>query len=360
MLSSYTLPRRRFLSAALFLSAAIVAPTTARAITLQPGDLLIGANIGASPTSFDYGILEIDPTTGNRTIISDLTTGTGPNFSFFPTAITFAPDGSLLVASDQNDPVNGGELLRIDPTTGNRTLVSLAFKNSGPISGYVGALYVDNTILMSGGPIVSVDPSTGDRTLVSGTGQGVGPAINSEGFAPSGANLFVANATLGSIISVDTTTGNRATISSATVGTGPSLNSPVDVVIDAAGKLIVNNNMGPLLSIDPVTGNRSIVSSDSVGTGPSLAVGVACQLAIASDGTIYTAQSASFAVQFPILAIDPLTGNRTIVSQGSHGTGPLFTPGFALAIVPTPEPSTLILAALGGLALLAMHRRRGF
>ena len=71
----------------------------AYAVTLQPGDIIIGANIGASTTNFDWGLLEIDPATGNRTIIADSTHGSGPAMQV-PTAISFAPDGSLLVTYD--------------------------------------------------------------------------------------------------------------------------------------------------------------------------------------------------------------------------------------------------------------------
>ena len=143
-------------------------------VTLTPGDIIIGANIGASTTSVDWGLLEIDPATGNRTIIADNTTGSGPAMQP-PTTISFAPDGSLLVAYDDTEQSNSGVLYRVDPATGNRTIVSSSASNTGPSSTYIGAAQIGGTILMAGGPIVSVDPTTGDRTLVSETGQGTGP-----------------------------------------------------------------------------------------------------------------------------------------------------------------------------------------
>ena len=271
-----------------------------------------------------------------------------------PTAISFAPDGSLLVTYDDNTQPGGGLLYRVDPTTGNRTIISSAASNTGPSSTYIGAVQVGGTILMSGGPIVSVDPATGNRTLVSDTGQGTGPAPNSQGFAVSGTNLFVASTNAG-ILNVDTTTGNRTVISSATVGTGPSMNLPVDVALGAGGNLIVNNlvELGSttLLGVDPASGNRTLISGGGVGTGPGLG-DYPGQLGIAANATIYTNQITVSLGQTPVLAIDPATGNRTIVSDATHGSGPLFDPSFALAVVPTPEPSTMILAVVGGLALL--------
>ncbi len=55
-----------------------------------------------STTNFDWGLLEIDPATGNRTIISDSTHGTGPAIGTgtgFPGigGISFQSDGSMLV-----------------------------------------------------------------------------------------------------------------------------------------------------------------------------------------------------------------------------------------------------------------------
>jgi hypothetical protein len=47
--------------------------TAAHGVTLVPGDIVITAQLG--PT--DYGVLLVDPTTGDRTIISDNTHGTG-------------------------------------------------------------------------------------------------------------------------------------------------------------------------------------------------------------------------------------------------------------------------------------------
>ena len=160
----------------------------------------------------------------------------------------------------------------------------------------------------------------------------------------------------GAILNVDTTTGNRTVVSSPTVGTGAALNIPVFIATGVAGNLIVDRppvpvQFGPpaILSIDPITGNRTVISGETTGTGPTLGI-TPTQVGVAADGTIYVTTITNFTLaQTPVLAIDPATGNRTIVADGTHGTGPLFDPSFALAVVPTPEPSTLVLAALGGL-----------
>ena len=224
---------------------------------------------------------------------------------------------------------------------------------------------------MSGDDIVSVDPATGNRTIVSGASRGSGEQLGAVGFSIVGTDLYVANESLYDIVKVDTLTGNRTVVSSASVGTGPGLTGqsiPFDVELDHSGNLLAivvyaNNSSSStaILSIDPSTGNRTLLSGLGVGTGPDLPEGFAGVLAVAADGTLYTNHdvAASFTFQGPVLRIDPATGNRTIVSDATHGTGPLFAPTPALMVVPNvPEPSTIVLAVLGVAMLMVRRCRR--
>ena len=339
------------------LAALLAVPGIVQAQALHPGDIVIGADIGASSTNIDWGLLDIDPTTGNRTIISDNTHGTGSALSGV-TGITMASDGSLLVTSEPPSGTSPANLYRIDPVTGNRTLLSSISGNSGPASTYVGAIQVGNQILMSGGPIVSVDPATGNRTLVSGTGLGSGPAFNAYGFSVLGTDLYVADFS-GSILKIDTLTGNRIVLSSATVGNGPSLSNPVDAEFDHAGNLLVPTEpfTGTILSVNPITGDRTVVTSPTVGTGPNLGP-FGAQLGVAQDGTLFI-NSVAISAPSPVLRVDPVTGNRTIVSDATHGTGPAFIPSYGLLVVPNvPEPSSIVLLGMGAISLALAARRQ--
>ena len=217
---------------------------------------------------------------------------------------------------------------------------------------------------MSGGDIVSVNPTTGNRTLVSGAGMGTGENLNSAGFAIIGSNVYAANEAENDIAKIDTLTGNRTVVSSSTVGTGPGLNGtniPGDVELDHSGNLLaLTVQSSSLLRIDPTTGNRTLISGLGVGTGPDFGL-IGSQIGLAADGTMFANQfQGIFTDQTPVLSIDPVTGNRTILSDATHGTGPLFAPSTALLVVPNvPEPSTIVLAAIGVLALLAHRWRRG-
>lgn len=69
-----------------------------------------------------YGI---DPVSGDRTIVSDDTTGIGP-VHFLPTALAIEADGNLVVVADEPGWVDavGSALVRIDPVSGDRTVFS--------------------------------------------------------------------------------------------------------------------------------------------------------------------------------------------------------------------------------------------
>src|SRR5690348_3798930 len=54
---------------------------TLSAATLKPGDIVVGVNFGTASNQ-DFGLVQINPLTGNRTVISDDSTGAGPSFDF--------------------------------------------------------------------------------------------------------------------------------------------------------------------------------------------------------------------------------------------------------------------------------------
>jgi streptogramin lyase len=319
-----------------------------QAATLSPGDIVIGAEI----SSGDLGLMAVDPVTGNRTILSDNTHGTGPVFSD-PTSVTFAPDGSLLVGDTILDA-----LFRVDPVTGNRTIISSRTVGTGPTNSFVAGQQVGGQIVLSGGSLLSVDPTTGNRTQIPGAVQS--STFFVYGFAPHGSDLIIGNQGQNDIERLDPITGTTTVLSGNGVGSGPAFpGSPLnDVRYGLSGNLyIALGTLGSqeIMSVNPLTGDRAIVAVSNDGTGPVFGA-LAAQLGVAPNGTLYEGGlESTWLVQ-----IDPATGNRFVLSDATHGTGPLFTQlTVACAVVPNvPEPSTVILAALGGLALLLAYRRR--
>ena len=104
------------------LPAFIYSSHLAHAVTLGPGDIVIATQIGPTVNK-DYGLVVVDPVTGNRTILSDNTIGSGPSFTQ-PEGIAIEPDGDLLVTDPLAGPGPHSAIFRVDPATGDRTIIS--------------------------------------------------------------------------------------------------------------------------------------------------------------------------------------------------------------------------------------------
>jgi streptogramin lyase len=151
--------------------------------------------------------------------------GSGPAFGA-PYGIALEPSGSFVVADLALDAV-----LRVDPVTGDRTVVSNARIGHG--RGFV-ALYgievgaTGSVVVADTAPhaVLQVDPVTGDRTVVSGC-----------------------------------TAWRPSCPSGRQVGSGPPFRSPQDIVVEASGSLVVVDViLVAVLRVDPDTGDRTLLS----------------------------------------------------------------------------------------------------
>jgi len=235
-------------------------------------------------------VLQVDPVTGNRTVVSgcvgfDITTGlcqvrgSGPSFRR-PLALAVEADGSLVVV-DAGFTFNG--VLRVDPVTGNRVVLSDRFVGTGPPFEFPLALAVEaNGILVvvnagfTFNGVLRVDPATGDRVVLSGRFVGAGPlflsplalAVEADG------SLVAVDAGLKAVVRVNPVTGDRHIVSGCThfdlgspdcmntIGSGPSFSLPASIAIAPDGFLVVTDfGLAAVLLVDPQTGDRSILSS---------------------------------------------------------------------------------------------------
>ena len=144
----------------------------ARAATLNPGTIIATESFQYSSVPNDI-LIAVDPTTGATTTISDNTVGSGPSFNFgttgaFITYVSQESDGSLLVV-DSSDTVALGlgsgpyesRIYRVDPATGNRTLI-VDSTGTTPDNAINAAREVGNTIFATTkAGIETVDPITG-------------------------------------------------------------------------------------------------------------------------------------------------------------------------------------------------------
>ena len=140
-----------------------------------------GSLIVVHGTFSGWRLIRVDPQSGHRTIVSSESIGQGPPLAD-PHAIAVEATGTLVV-------VSGNNVLRVDPGTGDRTGVTgcpvpqacTADKvlGEGPLGCFVAlAVEGEGTWVVSDaclGALLRVDPVTGDRTVVSYPGQSPSP-----------------------------------------------------------------------------------------------------------------------------------------------------------------------------------------
>lgn len=275
----------------------------------------------------------VDLTSGNRTLLSSSTQGTGPALSF-PVSLVLHPNGFLYSAGDSTTTIT-----KINVTTGDRTTLpnpgSVVYAQIyGLAVNAAGNLIASSAI----GEFYEIDVNTGLRTTIGSSSVGTGAAIGNPGgfLIENDGNIVYTNFGGWQLIRLNVTTLVRTVISSSTVGTGLTFGSSGTVVKLSNGDFAVSGYSfsGPgawIIRVDPTTGNRTALTSNIVGTGP--AIGRVFSLAIASDGSIFASDAGNNA----ILNVDPTTGNRTIISQVGTGTGPAFS--FPLGILPVAVAS---------------------
>ena len=305
-------------------------------------------------------LLSVDLATGNRTIISNASTGSGKIFDN-PTGVILDTNNNrnrALIIDNSLD-----SLVAVDLTTGNRTIVSDTRTGSGPAFSYLSAVSLDTindrTFVIDWGvrALVAVDLATGDRTIVSDAGKGSGPAF----MKPTDVTMDAANARalvidygLQALVTVDIATGNRIIISDASTGNGPTFRFPYGVTLDAANNrtLVIDSNLDALVAVDLTTGNRTIISDASTGSGPAFVDPNSATLDAANNRALVIDWSLA-----ALVAVDLATGDRTIISDASTGGGPIFSSLNAVTLDTANNRALVIDAGLG--ALIAVDLATG-
>lgn len=232
-------------------------------------------------------VLSVDLSTGNRQLLSGCPivtdpcsvspVGSGLGFGD-PVGIAILNPTSLLVV----DIGNGrNALIQVNIATGNRTIISSPTVGSGPpfltplsvTASALGDIFVADTTLDA---VVGVDPITGARSIISGCPQGDDPCPESlVGSGPAflrilsiaaetPRSLIVTDVDLGAVVRVNIGTGDRIIVSDASTGQGPVFFNPVGLTVDSNGVIFVADaGHGAIFRVDPVSGNRSIVSKQT-------------------------------------------------------------------------------------------------
>ncbi|ACY12819.1 hypothetical protein [Haliangium ochraceum] len=297
-------------------------------------------------------VLSIDTQSGIRTVVSDDDATPGQKLSV-PTALALdAPEGGtarVLVVDRGIDMV-----LAVNIATGERTVLSGSLMGEGPQMVEPIAVALDNAFDPAGRAIVLdraedaafvIDLGTSERTLLSDADNGTGTEFDvpdSLGL-PVAAELTVQQESLGEVLvadpgagllfRVDLATGERRVLSGGPAGSGPELGAPRGVVFDPgvasdvpeevvpARYLVVDEDLNALLAVDPDSGARTVVSDDATGQGPSLDEPRSVILELDDKGRTGRAIVVATAPA-GLIAVDLATGDRTEITGENIGDGP--------------------------------------
>ena len=315
-------------------------------------------------------LMQVDPSTGNRVVVSDNSTGDGPSL-LSAKALAVDVTGDIVWLHSQLSPsFPATAVFRIDAATGNRHVLSSDSVGTGPPFRSAEALAVEpeGSVVVTdaaSGALIRVNSITGDRTFLSGGPIGTGPPLACPvGLAiePTGTLVLPAACPAG-IIRVDTNTGDRAIVSDASTGSGPPFDSPTDIAVEASGALLVTDYM-TVKRVDPSTGARTTLSDRSRLRHPvSVAVEAGGTALVGDHGREQPVIGMASVYLFSGLSrLDLRTGRSSVVSGGGllsrrRGSGPGFLLGGIGRI--WIEPAGSVLAVNYGTGLVHVDPTSG-
>lgn len=220
---------------------------------------------------FTGEILAVNAATGFRTEVAPIHTPPAPNAPFAPVGIERDPDtGTLYVTDYELDA-----LIRIDPNTGVRTLVSGPGvpNDDAPIdspSDVALDKLRNRALVISQGrdEIIAVDLTTGQRTLFAGP-SGRNPISSPYSIVVDAARnrALVGDPAFQGITAWDLDTGVGTIFSDPTTpDMVDPMNDPAALVLDLPrNRLLVGDSFDDVFAVDLTTGARTLLAADVVG-----------------------------------------------------------------------------------------------
>jgi len=279
-------------------------------------------------------VIRIEYATSNRETVSDYRTGAGPNF-VDPQGIARETAAALIVADRGKKAI-----FRVDSSNGDRFVLSDSESagSGAPLVdpyavaiGSTGRIFVTEPDAMR---VTEIDPDTGKRSTVSSWNIGSGfPLQEPMGIGvEANGSLVVADRASKVIFRINPETGQRIIMSGAGQGIGPELITPRGIAVEEDGGILVTDvtetdpkefivyHVNPYAG--PVFGNRTPLST-TADNGPNPGVNL-LDLAVKSDGGILLTDPSERIVTGSATAynIDPVTGDRDVLSGPGVGTGP--------------------------------------
>ncbi|MEH6347728.1 MAG: Ig-like domain-containing protein [Bermanella sp.] len=278
----------------------------------------------------------VDLNTGIATILSDSSTGTGPDLEF-PDSIVHDIDKNRVLITDRNLKA----LLAVDLSSGNRTVLSNENTGDGlnfnwPQSVALNTLTNRGLIIDSNlDALIEVNLSNGDRIVISdnnGVGNGLefGTPIKAV-FDAINNRVLILDVGWGVLLGVDLETGDRTVLSGIPLaapfpltGAGPGFTNPKSLTLDVANNrvLVINaTNYTPdlLMAVDLVTGDRTVISESDLNSETNFGWPVGITLDAKNDRALVVD---SF--RDTLISVNLSTGNRATVLAGGIGDGLAF------------------------------------
>jgi sugar lactone lactonase YvrE len=228
--------------------------------------------------------------------------------SFSLSAAGILKPGDILY-TDSGDAINGGCVLKVNPRTGEKTVLARGGLLNMPFGVAMGR---DGCVVVSdSGRLVRINPDTGEQRIIAdytrGLGAPYGIAVGRHG------EIYAANAQ--EIVRVDPATGTVEVVSS-----GGSFHFPLAVACAPNGDLWVANVGFPseIVRIDAQTGAQTVVSRGVFLKFP--------QAITVKGRDVYVSDVATSDGNFGrgrVIHIDARTGTQCVVAEGGHLIGPV-------------------------------------
>jgi Ca2+-binding RTX toxin-like protein len=337
------------------LSLFLIVPSAPGAI--KPGDLLIVddhafGTSGCSDPNGCGGVIKVDPATGQQTALSNNAISTADVFSN-PTYLAIDSRGRLWVSQYDEFDGNNGALIRVDPATGQATLVSDTSISSEDLfvdpfgvevdrAGRV--LVLDASAFGGAGGVIRVDPATGQQTEFSSaaiSGQDLfvepfGSTIGQSGRLLA-ADISAFGDGLGGIIAVSDG-GQQSAVTSNAISTPDVFAGPLDAAPYGARSLIVadyqmDGGTGGVILVQP-SGQASVLSSNTISTTELF--GTPFGIASTPAGRILVADedSQGLGSTGAVIDVNPSTGQQTALSTNDISGPDLFVEPDGITVVP--------------------------
>jgi DNA-binding beta-propeller fold protein YncE len=339
-----------FLAVVLAALVLLVVPGTAMAAPGDPWVAYVANSVVTKQSAPSAVILRADPATGGLTEVSR--NGSQGNLFRHPYDVAVAADGSLLVAdmgayATPTDRTPDGRIVRVDPVTGQQSIVSsgnLLVDPAGLTVAPDGGIYVVENVGATGQPgVVSVNPATGAQTLVTQGGQlcyPFGIAIHPSGHVlvtdygdfSDGSTVINCTHDFGSLVKVNLATKAQAVLSRNAPEWGNLFRNPLGVTVEPGGRiLVVNQNGGTaLVAVDPATG---VQDAETPNTGTDR-LEVPQRPAVTPDGDVVVSDFMLDDFEGGLVTVDLPDGTQRLLRQDRA----LFNNPLGVAVVANHPP----------------------